>query len=188
MVNYQLGKIYKIVGNGLTYYGSTCDRTLSRRLNNHRSNFKMYKAGKYHYVTSFKIIELGNYDIVLVENFPCKCKDELHSRERYYIENFDCINKNIPGQSSQEYREKNQDKIKKYNKLYKELHREKIRIYKNKKLNCLCGGKFTQCHMNEHLRTKKHQQYTMLISFKKFRIRIDNIMNMINNIPMYSRA
>ena len=30
MVNYQLGKIYKIVGSGLVYIGSTCEPTLAR--------------------------------------------------------------------------------------------------------------------------------------------------------------
>ena len=42
MTDYQLGKIYRIVCNttGLTYYGSTCEPTLARRLSGHVVNYK----------------------------------------------------------------------------------------------------------------------------------------------------
>ena len=45
---------------------------------------------------NIKIIETGDYDIVLVEEYPCSTKDELFKRERYYIENNTCINKHAP--------------------------------------------------------------------------------------------
>jgi len=85
MVNYQLGKIYKIVDNtnGNVYIGSTCEPTLARRLAGHIGNYKKYLNGKYHYVTSFKILENNNYDMVLIEKFPCDSKEELHARERF---------------------------------------------------------------------------------------------------------
>jgi len=94
MVNYQLGKIYKIVGNGFTYYGSTCEPQLSRRLAGHRGKYKKYLEGQQHFVSRFKCFENDNTDfyIVLVENYACNNKDELLYRERHYIENNECCN------------------------------------------------------------------------------------------------
>ena len=169
MVNYLESKIYKIVGNGLTYYGSTCEPTLAKRLTKHRGNFKCYNIGTYRYVTSFKIIETGNYDIILIENFPCNSRDELHARERHYIENNECVNKNIPGRSIKEY---------------KDNHRDKLRECRKKKLNCSCGCDITIHHKARHMRSKKHQQYTMLNSFNNFALIINHIMNISNNITI----
>ena len=44
MRDYKDGKIYKIVcdNTGLTYYGSTCEKHLSRRLSRHRNNYSYY--------------------------------------------------------------------------------------------------------------------------------------------------
>ena len=134
MRNYNQGKIYKIVCNitGLTYYGSTCEPILSRRLAKHRSNYKDYlnKASHSHYTTSYKVLENGNCDIILMENYPCNSNDELLSRERYYIENYECVNKIIPSRSHEEYKELNrewyQNYMKTYNKKYREENSEKI--------------------------------------------------------------
>ena len=104
MVNYNLGKIYKLVSGDLTYIGSTCEPTLARRLAGHRSDYNRWKAGKSHFVTSFKILEQGNYDMVLIEDCPCEKKDQLHKRERYYIDTLECINKVIPGRTMDEYK------------------------------------------------------------------------------------
>ena len=59
MVNYQLGKIYKIVCNetGEMYIGSTCEPTLARRLATHVGQYKSWKNGKGYKVMSFDIIE-----------------------------------------------------------------------------------------------------------------------------------
>ena len=96
MVNYQSGRIYKIVDNTTDkiYIGSTCEPTLARRLAKHTSSYKDFtNGGSSTYITSFEIIKNGDCDIVLVEAFPCNSKDELHSRERLYIENNICVNK-----------------------------------------------------------------------------------------------
>ena len=81
MVNYQNGKIYKLVNNTTTdvYYGATCSR-LSDRLSEHKS---VFKKGKY--MTSRKIFEGGDVSIILVETYPCDSKDELTARERFWI-------------------------------------------------------------------------------------------------------
>jgi hypothetical protein len=190
MVNYQLGKIYKIVGNGLTYYGSTCEPTLARRLSGHVEKHKSYKNGKYNKkITSFDIIELGDYKIVLIENFACDTKDELHARERYYIETNECLNKVIPGRTRIQYRDQRKEFIneqaqiyrdthkelikkqyKKYSdthreltkercKKYRDTHKEELREKASIKVNCECGGKYTIYRKSVHLKTKKHLAY-----------------------------
>ena len=119
MVKYEDGKIYKLVCNitGSIYIGSTCD-TLSRRLVGHRTAYKTFLNGKGCNITSFKILENNDYDIVLIEFFKCDTKEELHKRERYFIELLDCVNKFIPGRSNKEYHIDNKDKISEKQKIY----------------------------------------------------------------------
>jgi hypothetical protein len=127
MNKYNRGKIYKIVDNtnGNVYIGSTCEPTLARRLTKHRGHYKEYLKGG-NYTTSFKILENNNYSIVLLEEFPCETKDQLLARERYYIDNNDCVNKYIPTRTNKEYREQNKDKIKQKMKEYYEQNKDKL--------------------------------------------------------------
>lgn len=176
MPNYQLGKIYKIVDNTNenVYVGSTCEPTLARRLASHVVKYKSYVLGSCIFVTSFKIIQNGDYDIVLIENYPCNNKDELHARERYYIETTDCVNKNIPNrthkESTQQYYIKNKDKFAEYNKQYqmnnkeqinkqREQYRQENRAKINLKYTCVCGGKYTHANKSQHIKSKKHTKY-----------------------------
>ena len=122
MLNYQLGKIYKIECNvtGKVYIGSTCEPILARRLAGHVGNYRCYLNGTSNYVSSFDILQNEDYDIVLIESYPCNSKDELHARERYHTNNIDCVNKiknqgmkNAIGEKgySKQYREKNKEVI-----------------------------------------------------------------------------
>lgn len=89
-MNYTNSKIYKIVCNitGECYIGSTT-QTLEARLNTHKHSSNSCK--------SKQIIERGDYKIVLIEELEnCVCIEELHDRERYYIDNNCCINKKKP--------------------------------------------------------------------------------------------
>jgi hypothetical protein len=83
MVNYQIGKIYKIVCNitDECYIGSTCEPTLAMRLSKHVACYKRWKSGNCGKVTCYDIIDRGDYKILLIECFPCNNKDELNSRE-----------------------------------------------------------------------------------------------------------
>jgi hypothetical protein len=82
MPDYSQGKIYKIVGNGLTYYGSTC-QSLSKRFQEHKTDYKQYICDEGNYITSF---ETGY--------------------KRYYNENKDNIN-----EYKRDWREKNKVRI-----------------------------------------------------------------------------
>jgi len=101
---YKNGKIYKIVCNETNevYYGSTIIK-LKYRINRHRnSNMCM----------SRQIINRNNYYYELIEDYSCNNKYELETRERWYIENNNCINKIIPTRTDKEYYENNKDRLK----------------------------------------------------------------------------
>jgi hypothetical protein len=94
--DYSRGKIYKIVCNitNKIYIGSTCEPTLARRLAVHVNDFKAWlKDDKRRKITSFEIIEGGDYYIELLEVCSCNINEELLARERFYIKNNDCVNK-----------------------------------------------------------------------------------------------
>ena len=112
MPDYSKSKIYKIVCNiaGLIYIGST-SQPLCRRIQDHKNDYKRYLNGKHNYVSSFKILENDNYNIILVEDFPCETKEQLHARERYWIENTECVNIYIPTRTDKEYYEQNKEKL-----------------------------------------------------------------------------
>ena len=189
MVNYQNGKIYKIINDsipGMVYYGSTCN-TFAKRMGTHKALRDC---------SSRVLFEYGKAEMILIEKYPCNDKMELKSRERYYIENNDCVNKNIPGRTMKEYYEDNKEKIKEwrednkekislyqkeYQKEHYEANKEKIKELReankekillkhkeyyeankekiNKKIECECGGKYTYQNKLTHFKTKKHMTF-----------------------------
>ena len=116
MPDYNLAKIYRIVCNitGQQYIGSTCEPTLSRRLSGHIRDFRRFTNGKFRFVSSFTVLENGNYEIVLVEVCPCANKDQLHARERYWIETTECVNRQIPNRTQKEWRGDNPEYFRQY--------------------------------------------------------------------------
>jgi hypothetical protein len=67
--------------------GTKINITLEQRL----ISYSLGKSSKY--VSSFKILELDDFDIVLIENYPCDTKEELLTRERHYTQLLSCVNK-----------------------------------------------------------------------------------------------
>lgn len=132
MPNYEQGKIYRLVNNTTDncYYGSTCIE-LRKRKYQHKSKYLTYLKDQKKFLTSFKIFEpdIYNVDIILVEQYPCSNKQELHARERWYIENHDCVNKVIPTRTLKEYYMDNRDKINERQKEYYKENKDKIRDY-----------------------------------------------------------
>jgi len=135
MCDYSQSKIYKIVSpsKNITYYGSTT-YDLQKRLINHIRKYKYYKDGKTNYVSVNDVLECDDAVIELVENFSCNNRKELTDREAYYIKNNECINKNIPGRTYQEWKLENIDNIKEYQKGYQKEYR-KQKKEENRKAN-----------------------------------------------------
>ena len=117
-MDYKNSKIYRIVCNetGDTYIGSTT-QPLHKRLSKHKESYKSFLNGKYHYVSSFKVLENNNCDIILIEEYPCENKQQLHARERYYIETCICVNMRIPNRTKKEYTEDTKDIKQEYDKI-----------------------------------------------------------------------
>jgi len=164
---YANGKIYMIesASAGLCYYGSTC-MPLRKRLHAHKQSY--HKHGD---ITSVIILDQPDYKIVLVEEFPCENKQQLHAREAYYIRNNQCVNKIMPnGRTDEEnniirkYHEKrryaeNKEKFQKRCHQYYENNKEAVLNRKKKKVFCVCGSIISSSGKACHEKTAKHQLY-----------------------------
>ena len=168
-------KIYQIVDNtnSNVYIGSTC-RTLKARLASHKTDYKRFLNGVIHNTRSFDIIKNNDYEIKLLEECEVKNKQELFARERFYIENNNCLNKCIPGRTGKQYYIDNKEKYKESRKTYYDNNKEKFKEYtkaryiankerikeqKNQKFECDCGGKYTNTNKLQHQKTAIHKTY-----------------------------
>jgi hypothetical protein len=176
MPNYQEGKIYSIrsASTDKFYIGSTC-QPLHKRLFEHRRQYKCYLNGKNNYVSSFALIENGDEYIELIENYPCKDKNELHKREGEIIRKNKgkCVNQVVAGalvdKTKKEYmviyRKENMDKILVSVKSYYENHKDEIRERGRRKVHCICGVSYGQKNPGQHKRSQHHQQYQQYIDY-----------------------
>ena len=105
-MDYKNGKVYCLRSHQTddVYIGSTCT-PLHKRLYYHRSDYTRWKDDKYHYVTSFKILEYDDAYIELLEDYPCERKEQLYKREKELIREMDRVNKRIECLSKRDWRE-----------------------------------------------------------------------------------
>ena len=138
----EFARVYKLVSsNGLVYYGSTTQRLLCNRLAQHKCmtlNNTPTSTSKILFADGAEVV------ITLVENVEnCKDKYQLQARERWHIQNNECVNKYIPNRTSKEYyqdtkeehkkyREEHKEEIKEYQKKYQEEHKEETKEYQKK--------------------------------------------------------
>jgi len=121
--NYQQGKVYKMTIGDLIYIGSTCQKYLCQRQTQHTKSYNYWvkykdKRKKVCYATAYELYKIGKPTITLLENCPCKSKDELLACEYKYIQQFKCVNqrmKETPPMVGEFNR-------KEYEKQYKEQH------------------------------------------------------------------
>lgn len=130
MVNYKKAMIYKIVpkdNNDYCYIGSTCN--FIKRKSQHKGacnkpNDKGYNTPLYKHIRDNGGWE--EYEMVLVEYYPCETKLELHKRERECkIEHNDNLGCSIPCRTQKEYCKDNKAKLAKKDKEYREKNKEK---------------------------------------------------------------
>jgi len=175
MSRYQNGKIYQIVSENTddVYIGSTCMK-LSQRLSKHKASYKMWLKGKKDFVTSFKVLQAGDYKIYLIEEYPCESKIQLQKRERYWIENKDCCNKYIPTRTCKEYHKKwrtDNEAYKEKCKLNARKRRQDPKVKAreaelaknnekaNEEIHCECGSTYKHKKRARHLKTKIHLKF-----------------------------
>jgi hypothetical protein len=189
MVNYSDGKVYKITSPScdLVYIGSTT-QSLSKRIGEHRKNYKRYQEGKETNTSSFEIIKYGDAVITLIEAIPCNSKEELLRAERKHIEKTVCVNKikkpivsrDEVRERDKEYKKVNSEKIKQQNKDYRQANSEKIKeklseYYKNNAKKIIergstpvlcdkCGRSGTRNHMSRHKKSQKCLNHTPVVT------------------------
>ena len=152
-MNYQEGKIYKIVSSQTdrVYIGSTY-KPLYERFASHGYDFKYYMKGTYHYVSSFELLRFDDAEIHLVESYPCESKQALEIRETHWMNQYRAVivNKQIAssGLTKLEYRTVNREKMIQY---LKEYNKTRPR-FTCAACNSSCNGRAKQAH----LRSKKH--------------------------------
>jgi hypothetical protein len=148
MPNYQQGKIYKLVSphTDYIYIGSTTKKYLCQRLGGHTTSFNYKIKTGLGSNSSHDLIQFGDVEIILLESYPCNSKDELHSRERYWIENTD-----------------NVINARKKPHITEEERHEYSLNRKLKRYNCICGSiNISHGNKKEHEKTDKHQTYMMI--------------------------
>ena len=166
-MDYQNGKVYKIESNmgDKIYVGSTTKHYLSERMTAHRRSYKCWKNSRIGYLKSFDMFDeygLENCNIILLELCPCNSKDELRARERHYITQLNCINKNVPNRTLGDIKEYNnnyvkehKEKIEEYSRKYREANKERSR----EKIKCVCGCDYARKNKSQHEKTKAHLSY-----------------------------
>ena len=164
MVNYNNGKIYKIenMSGDMCYIGSTTKDYLSKRMVQHRSDYKRFQHIEgVRNISVFRIFEkygIDNCRIVLVELCPCDTRDELLKREAHYINTMECVNKYKPILTEE-------DKVE-YRRQYRDAHRKELKSYddahseaRKQKVSCLCGSTFRNKDTKRHERSIKHKNH-----------------------------
>ena len=146
-----IGRIYKIVSSKCDgcYIGSTTHQ-LNTRLSDHKSKYKLYITGKFHYLTSFEVLKFVDAKIELVHKGVFDSKADMEHLEGEFIRTTpNAVNKHVAGWTGtkQEYQQQ-----------YKQDNREIIRAYNNTKHNCsICGGKYNNASKVRHVKSRKHQ-------------------------------
>ncbi len=194
MVNYANGKIYQVMAKhggdvGDVYVGSTTKEYLSQRMDGHRRHHRQWKNGKINNVTVFGIFETYGVDnccIVLLELVNASNIDELHARERHWIQSMPCVNKVIPGRTTVEYYIDNRGKLLAYQtqyqvdnyvkiaayktqyqadncvkiaartSQYQADNRELINLKRSENILCECGCSVRRSSMSAHRKSQKH--------------------------------
>ena len=138
------GKIYKITNGKEIYIGST-RKQLNERMNQHKASMKRYITRKSkNWCSSFKILTCSDCSIQLIEKIVNK--DDLLKREKYHIENNECVNVNKPLH----------DKVK-YGADYRSKFHNSINERLKSHVTCECGAEVTYRNLQVHKRTHKHK-------------------------------
>jgi len=166
MPDYSKTIIYKLCCKNLDvkdiYVGSTCNFT--KRKGSHKKDSIFENSKKYNRKVYKFIRENGgfqNWNMVMVEEYPCENKLQKVKRERYWYEELKAtLNSEVPGRDMKEYREDNREKIKEQKKEYRKNNSEKIKEYRKNN-----SEKILQRKKECHEKNKEHYKEYM----KKYR-------------------
>ena len=166
-------RIYKITSpqeEQCCYIGKTTKK-LNERFNKHKCNYKKWLNGRYHHVTSYEIMQYPDTTIELVEDDLDE--SQAVERERYWVSQFNTVNKQIPGRTKCEWHQDNHERIVEYkkrwhqdnherrsenNKRWHVENREIISERRSQKIPCECGCLVARRNIASHKKTIKHQK------------------------------
>jgi hypothetical protein len=163
MKDYQKGKIYRLQdkNNSENFYIGSTIKKLQTRLSNHIELSKTSKERKvYKYI--FANGGWKEFDIVLVEDFPCTSSYELRRREAYYFELLKPpLNTNHPRLTPEQKKEKMIEFARK--------KREESEI-----IHCdYCMKKVKMISWKQHIGTKQHKKVLADMKFYGYKIKYD---------------
>ena len=125
----KVGKVYKIVCNitDEVYIGSTCS-TMNTRMTAHRGDARRGLKGA---CMSSKIINRGDYNVNVIEEFPYENDIHTRWRERHYYDTIENINKVPPIRSPEEKRKVQSDanKARRQCPLFRKAEKERLAKY-----------------------------------------------------------
>jgi hypothetical protein len=131
-MDYSRTIIYKIVCNDVNikdlYVGHTTN--FVKRKNGHKSDCNNVNSKQYNiYVYQFIRNNGGwdNFNMVIIEKYPCNDRLEASRYERYWIETLNAtLNKRIPSRIKKEHYEDNKSNILEQQKIYRKTNKSKI--------------------------------------------------------------
>ena len=127
----------------------------------------------------YYIREMGTLNMVIEDRTQKEYRETNKDKIKEYMTQYREDKKEHILQTTKEYRENNKDKIKQYkidhkdhilaqNKDYYERTKdhkqeyqksEKVKAWKNAKIDCPCGGSYTNCHKAEHFKCARHKKF-----------------------------
>lgn len=147
---YRRGKIYIIKSPNFPryYIGSTC-MNLDTRFFYHNAAMN---------TTATAIIKAGDAYIELLEDYPCKTKEELLRREGELIREYGdlAINHNIAGRTKYEY----------HAEVFSDYNKSRCKDYYNstkERITCTCGKQIYNKGLKAHYLTNYHIQNSKAI-------------------------
>ena len=152
------------------YYIGSTTQILCKRFGDHKRHYKQYLQTTRAFVSSsYKILELGDAYIELLEEVNCENKAQLEKREGEIIREHkaNCVNHCIPGRSIKEWVHDNVEQQKQYHAQY---YKDNLNKLKHEQINYrLCNAEKikeqrrqyrndNKDRLNEARRAKKAQQ------------------------------
>ena len=155
------------------YYIGSTTQILCKRFADHKTHYKYYQMGKGYFLTSFKILELGDAYIELLEEINCDNRNQLEKREGELIREhkLNCVNRNIPCRTDREYRSDNSDIIKEHRKEYyndnSDIIKEHRKEYYNDNFDRISQQKKEYNLINADKLKEYYKEYNLLNADKK---------------------
>ncbi len=168
-INFSNTVIYKIACKDVSvkdvYVGSTTD--VAKRRYEHKSRCGNENGERFHLAVYAFIRRSGgweNWELVVIEAFPCKSSEEQRTRERYWLEALGAtLNANRPIRTLedfhldwQNYAESHREERSERQKVYADKNRAKIRERARELVQCECGDELFRGSMHAHKKGIKH--------------------------------